>query len=199
MRTPQALEAPNTRPPRAARVQVSRLPGPCCHAQVTPRVALTANLHGYRLEEVVRLSKRDLANATQTLSLDIGMDGTDVYEATWTIDASSVPFWLSPSNLSGVIGATDQTGMLTLVVNATGVPERIDPYTAPLNLSVASQRDKSFLVLVTFYVSAPTLASTTEADMRARDSSSASALLASRSSSAASSGTRTSGRTIVVR
>jgi hypothetical protein len=89
------------------------------------------------------------------------MGGTDVYEATWTIDASSVPFWLSPSSLSGVVGATKQTGMLTLTANTAGLPERIlDAYTASLNVSVASQRDKSFLVLVELYVSASTLADT---------------------------------------
>ena len=40
------------------------------------------------------------------------------------------------------------------------MPERVDPYTAALNVSVTSQRDKSFLVLVQLYMSASTLAST---------------------------------------
>ena len=112
-------------------------PAPGCRAQTTPREALTADLHGFILQKVVRLSKTDSANATQTLSLEIGMGGTDVYEATWTIDASSVPFWLSPSSLSGVIGATNQTGTLTLTANTAGLPERIlDAYTALLNVSV---------------------------------------------------------------
>ena len=109
---------------------------------------------------MIRLSKTDSANDTQTLSLNIRMGGTDEVDSIWTIDASSLPFWLSPSSVSGVIGATNQTGTLTLTANTAGVPERVDPYTAALNVSVTSQRDKSFLVLVELYVSASTLAST---------------------------------------
>ena len=96
-----------------------------------------ASLSGFTLEEVLRLSKTDSANAMQTLSLNIRMDGTNAYKTTWTIDASSVPFWLFPSSLSGVIGTTNQTGTLTITASTAGVPERIDAYTTLLNVSVA--------------------------------------------------------------
>ena len=125
---------------------------------VTPRVAIKAALRGFVLEEVLRLSKTGTSNTVHTLDLEIDMDGTDASPATWTIDASSVPFWLSLP-LQGNIGATEQTSSLQLRANTSGLPERLAaPYEALLNLSVASQRDKTFLVLVKLYVSAPAIA-----------------------------------------
>ena len=111
---------------------------------------------------MLRLSKpAESLSEEHTLKLTIDMEGTDIADATWTIDASSVPFWLSPSRLSGAIGAINQTGTLTLTANTAGVPESIiSPYTAPLNVSVVSQLNQSFLVLVKLYVSASTLANT---------------------------------------
>ena len=74
-------------------------------AQVTPRVLGEAALRGFVLEETLRLSKTISADAKHTLDLDIKMDGTDIASADWTIEASSVPFWLSLP-LQGSIGAT---------------------------------------------------------------------------------------------
>ena len=127
---------------------------------VTPRVASQAALHGFVLEEVLRLSKTVTSNTVHTLNLEIDMDGTDAAPATWTIDASAVPFWLSLP-LHGSIGATEQTSSLQLRANTSGLPERlVAPYEALLNISVASQRDKTFLVLVKLYVSASPVART---------------------------------------
>ena len=126
---------------------------------VTPRVASKMALRGFVLEEVMRLSKTDTSNTVHTLDLEIDMDGSDTAPAEWTIDASSVPSWLSLP-LHGNIGATDQRGSLQLVANTSGLPERLAaPNQALLNLSVTSQRDKTFLVLVKLYVSAPAIAS----------------------------------------
>ena len=127
---------------------------------VTARVAIEADLGGFVLERVVRLSKTSSANAAHTLDLTIRIGGTDVYPAAWTIEASSVPFWLSLP-LQGDIGATEQTGNFLLTANTSELPEHLStPYEALLNLSVSSQRDKMFLVLVKLYVSAPALART---------------------------------------
>ena len=125
---------------------------------VTPRVASKTALRGFVLEEVLRLSKTDTSNTVHTLDLEIDMDGTDAAPAAWTIEASSVPFWLSLP-LQGNIGATEQTSSLQLMANTSGLPERLAaPNEALLNLSVTSQRDKTFLVLVKLYVSAPAVA-----------------------------------------
>ena len=126
---------------------------------VTPRVASKTALRGFVLEEVMRLSKTDTSNTVHTLELEIDMDGTDTAPAVWTIDASSVPYWLSLP-LHGNIRATDQRSSLQLVANTSGLPERLAaPNQALLNLSVTSQRNKTFLVLVKLYVSAPAIAS----------------------------------------
>ena len=128
---------------------------------VTPRVPKAANLDGFVLEKVLRLSKTGSANDAHTLDLKMLIGGTDVYSANWTIDASSVPFWLTLPSLHGKIGATEQTGNLSLTAKTNGLAERLTtPYEALLNLSVNSQRDKSFPVLVKLYVSASTVAST---------------------------------------
>ncbi len=127
---------------------------------VTPRVAASASLRGFVVEEVIRLTKTVAANAVQTLNLDIGMAGTDVTPATWSIAASTVPFWLSLP-MQGSIGATEPTGNLALTASTAGLPERLSkPYIASLNLSVSSQRGASFLVVVRLFVSAHTLART---------------------------------------
>jgi hypothetical protein len=143
------------------------LPGERIDYCVTPRKARKADLSDFVLEKVLRLSKpAESLSEEHTLKLTIDMEGTDIANATWTIDASSVPFWLTPSigaelSLSGVIGALNQTGTLTLTANTAGVPESfISPYTAPLNVSVVSQLNQSFLVLVQLYVRASTLANT---------------------------------------
>ena len=125
-------------------------------------------LSGFIQETVLRLAKTNESNAAHTLDLTIIMRGTDIAPATWTIEAASVPFWLSLP-LTGAIGARDAAqpladlspyGNLSLTANTSGLPERLaTPYEASLKLSVASQRDASFLVLVKLYVSAPTLAS----------------------------------------
>ena len=125
---------------------------------VTPRVASKTTLRGFVLEEVLRLSKTDTSNTVHTLELEIDMDGTDDAPAAWTINANSVPFWLSLP-LQGNIGATNQTSSLQLMANTSGLPERLAaPNEALLNISVTSQRDKTFLVLVKLYVSAPAIA-----------------------------------------
>ena len=139
-----------------------------CAAQVTPREASKATLSGFIQETVLRLTKTNESNAAHTLDLTIIMRGTDIAPATWTIEAASVPFWLSLP-LTGAIGARDAAqpladlspyGNLSLTANTSGLPERLaTPYEASLKLSVASQRDASFSVLVKLYVSAPTLAS----------------------------------------
>ena len=125
-------------------------------------------LSGFIQETVLRLAKTNESNAAHTLDLTIIMRGTDIAPATWTIEAASVPFWLSLP-LTGAIGARDAAqpladlspyGNLSLTANTSGLPERLaTPYEASLKLSVASQRDASFSVLVKLYVSAPTLAS----------------------------------------
>ena len=128
---------------------------------VTPRVPEAANLDGFVLEKVIRLSKTGSANDAHTLDLKMLIGGTDVYPANWTIDASSVPFWLSLPSLQGMIGATEQTGNLSLTASTNGLAERLStPYEALLNLSVVSQRGNAFPVLVKLYVSASTVAST---------------------------------------
>ncbi len=139
-----------------------------CAAQVTPRKASKATLSGFIQETVLRLTKTNESSVAHTLDLTIDMEGTDVAPATWTIAAASVPFWLSLP-LTGAIGARDAAqpladlspyGNLSLTANTSGLPERLaTPYEASLKLSVASQRDASFSVLVKLYVSAPTLAS----------------------------------------
>ena len=109
---------------------------------------------------MIRLSKTHSANTEHTLDLDVKMDGTDIASAAWTIDAVSVPFWLSLP-LQGSIGATEKSGNLSLTASTSGLPERLaTPYEALLNLNVTAQYNRSFLVLVQLYVSAPTLAST---------------------------------------
>ena len=103
----------------------------------------------------------DSGIAIQNLTLNIKMDGTDMFGAVWKIEASSVPFWLSLPFYEGDIGETDRSGSLLLTASTSGLAERLaTPYKAELNLSVASQRDASFLVRVELYVSAPILAST---------------------------------------
>ena len=127
---------------------------------VTPRMLKEVDVRGFVLEKVVRLSKTSAANAAQTLNLMMQISGSDLYPAKWSIDAASVPFWLLLP-LHGNIGATEQTGNLSLTANSSGIPERLAaPYEALLNLSVASQRDKTVMVLVKLYVSASTVAST---------------------------------------
>ena len=125
-------------------------------------MASKASLRGFVLERVLRLSKTTSSGTeTQSLELDIAMDGTDVSLAVWKIEASSVPFWLSLPLYEGVIGAMNLSGSLLLTASTSALAESlITPYKAVLNLSVASQRDTSFLVRVELYVSAPTLAST---------------------------------------
>ena len=118
---------------------------------------------------MLRLAKTNESNAAHTLDLTIIMRGTDIAPATWTIEAASVPFWLSLP-LTGAIGARDAAqpladlspyGNLSLTANTSGLPERLaTPYEASLKLSVASQRDASFSVNVILYVSAPTIART---------------------------------------
>ena len=122
-------------------------------------MATAADLGGFVLEKVLRLSKTSSVNAAYTLELRIDISGTDVYPAAWSVEPSSVPFWLSLSNESDTIGPTERFGRLSLTANTSGLPERLaTPYTASLNLSVASQRDRRFLVPVSLYVSATTLA-----------------------------------------
>ena len=127
---------------------------------VTPRVLTEVDLSGFVLEKVVRLSKTSSANAAHTLNLTMHIGGTDLYPADWTIEAASVPFWLSLP-LHGNLKATEQTANLSMTANTTNLPERLaTPHEALLNLSVASQRDKTVLVLIKLYVSAPTVART---------------------------------------
>ena len=125
-------------------------------------MASEASLSGFVVERRLRLSKTTSSgDATQNLTLDIKMDGTDMFGAVWKIEASSVPFWLSLPFYEGDIGETDRSGSLLLTASTSGLAERLaTPYKAELNLSVASQRDASFLVRVELYVSAPILAST---------------------------------------
>ena len=129
---------------------------------ITPRVASKAELRGFVLEKVLRLAKTaSTYESEHTLDLTIDMDGTDVFPAIWTIEASTVPSWLSLPLLKGSIGDTEQSGNLSLTASTTGLAERLaTPYEALLNLTVMSQLHNSFLVHVKLYVSAPTLAST---------------------------------------
>jgi hypothetical protein len=109
---------------------------------------------------VFSLSKTESANVEHTLELTLPISGTDVAPASWTIDASSIPSWLSLPLLQGSIGATQPAGNLSITANTARLSERSIPYTAVLNLSVASQHNRFFEVLVELYVSAPTLART---------------------------------------
>ena len=71
-----------------------------------------------------------------------------------------MPPWLSLPLLQGSIGVTDASGNLSLTASTTGLAEDLaTPYEAQLNLHVTSQRDKTFMVRVLLYVTAPTLAS----------------------------------------
>ena len=131
--------------------------------QVTPRVPLVPDLSNFFQAlpaGVFSLSKTESANVEHTLELTLPISGTDVAPASWTIDASSIPSWLSLPLLQGSIGATQPTGNLLITANTARLSERSIPYTAVLNLSVASQHDRFFEVLVELYVSAPTLART---------------------------------------
>ena len=110
---------------------------------------------------VIRLSKTESTNAERTLELTIPIGGTNVVLAGWAVNESSVPPWLSLPLLQGSIGATDASGNLSLTASTTGLAEDLaTPYEALLNLHVISQRDKTFVVRVLLYVTAPTLAST---------------------------------------
>ena len=110
---------------------------------------------------VIRLSKTESINAERTLELTIPIGGTNIVLAGWAVNESSVPPWLSLPLLQGSIGATDASGNLSLTASTTGLAEDLaTPYEALLNLHVTSQRDKTFVVRVLLYVTAPTLAST---------------------------------------
>ena len=93
---------------------------------------------------VFRLSKTESANAEHTLELTLPIGGTDVAPASWTIDSSSIPSWLSLPLVQGSIGATQPTGNLSITANTTRLSERNIPYTAMLNLHVASQQRHAF-------------------------------------------------------
>ena len=126
---------------------------------VTPRVLTAVDVGGFDLEKVVRLSKTGSTNAAHTLDLTIHMGGTDVYPAIWSIEAASVPSWLSLP-LHGDINATEQMGNLSMTLKSSGLAERLaEPYEALLNLSTVSQRNKTVLVLVKLFVTAATVAS----------------------------------------
>ena len=112
-------------------------------------------LDGFVLEKKLRLAKTSTMNEEHTLDLTMHIGGTDVYPAAWSVDATSVPFWLSLPG-QGSIGATEKSGNLSLTASTAGLVERLaTPYEALLNLSVISQRDRMVLVLVQLYVSAP--------------------------------------------
>ena len=111
---------------------------------------------------VFRLSKTETANAELTSELTLRISGNKVVAATWAINESTVPSWLSLPLVGGTIGATEKTRNLSITASTVGLPESSNPYTAALSLSlnVASQGPQSFLVPITLYVSAPTLAHT---------------------------------------
>ena len=111
---------------------------------------------------VFRLSKTESANAELTSELTLRISGTKVVAATWAINESTVPSWLSLPLVGGNIGALEKTRNLSITASTVGLPESSNPYTAALSLSlsVASQSPQSFLVPITLYVSAPTLART---------------------------------------
>jgi hypothetical protein len=118
-------------------------------------------LSGFVLEKVLRLSKNATANAERTLELTIPISGTDSYVSSWAVKDSSVPFWLSLPILQGSIGATEPSGNLSLTASTTGLAEDLaKPYEALLDLNVTSQRGETFVVRVSLYVTAPTLART---------------------------------------
>ena len=111
---------------------------------------------------VFRLSKTESANAELTSELTLRIGGTHVAAATWAINESTVPSWLSLPLVGGTIGATEKSRNLSLTASTVGLPESSNPYTAALSLSlsITSQSQQSFLVPVMLYVSAPTLACT---------------------------------------
>ena len=111
---------------------------------------------------VFRLSKTESANAELTSELTLRIGGTHVAAATWAINESTVPSWLSLPLGGGTIGATEKSRNLSLTASTVGLPESSNPYTAALSLSlsITSQSQQSFLVPVMLYVSAPTLACT---------------------------------------
>lgn len=126
----------------------------CCLAS-----RITAELSDFSVEDALHLSKTATANAEHTLKLTIGMDGTDVGPAHWSIERSSVPSWLSPSSYSGFIGPTERFGEVSLTASTSGLSDSTAAYTAEINLNVASQLNQSFTVPVMAYVRAPTFAS----------------------------------------
>jgi hypothetical protein len=110
---------------------------------------------------VIRLSKTESANAERIFELTIPISGTDVAPARWAVNGSSVPPWLSLPILEGSIGVMEPSGNLSLKASTAGLAEDLaTPYEGLLHLDVTSQRNETFELRVSLYVTAPTLAHT---------------------------------------
>lgn len=123
---------------------------------LSPRVARAAN----QSSEVVRvrIRKRRGEPLSQRAYLSVFMEGSDSAPAGWAIAhiAEEESQWLSWRESEGVADASENVFHIPLSFDATGLPERLDPYTAMLRLVVTASLSytRSFTVDCALTISA---------------------------------------------
>lgn len=139
------------------------LPGYGC---ATPRhpsdITVLERESGARIAHVVLTLTKTGVNDEQSVALRMHMGGTERAKAAWTVDRNSVPRWLSVSPLAGEISPDAQSAaFVTITANSKGMPERLEPYAAMLNVSVNSGGTVDTITLPVYTIIAATSTPTT--------------------------------------
>jgi hypothetical protein len=94
---------------------------------------------GARIAHVVLTLTKTTVNDEQSVALRMHMGGTQRASAAWSVDRASVPRWLSVSPLAGLISPDERSAaFVTITASSKGMPERLEPYAARLNVSVST-------------------------------------------------------------
>jgi hypothetical protein len=119
----------------------------------TPRVAEQVGIKALKVSEVV--FSVDKPN-TDLRELTLTMGGTAEGNATWAIENSSVPAWLSLDALNGpyTTAANVPTPFVAVTALTSGFLERPENYEAKLRLTVSSRLDVVFEIPVMLQLSA---------------------------------------------
>jgi hypothetical protein len=117
----------------------------------TPREGTGVGLTALRVQDVV-FDLIKPANDSRTLTLRMG--GTAVGDATWAIDALSLPLWLYAEALRGnYTSLSDEAPIVTLTAVTSGFAERPEGYEQKLRLTVHADTETSFDVPVQLKIS----------------------------------------------
>ena len=124
-------EAPNIPHPLAP----SALLAPYSHGCATPRRGSSARVETSTAESLVVTMTKPLASMH---TLIVSLEGTADAPATWAVDPSSIPSWLTVSPLTASLAADELHARLNLTLSSAALRVQDSPYRATLAITITS-------------------------------------------------------------